>query len=251
MRITRLHKKIRSAMEKAIQEYRMIEDGDRVLIGVSGGPDSLSLLHLLKERQRYADEAHALLAVHIDLGFKQAEPENWRTLQSHIQDLGVDYRIVHTDISRHALAPDAKKNPCFICSIHRRRKIYELAHREGCNKIAYGHHKDDIVETLLINILFGRKIEAMNPVQEVFKGRMHIIRPLAYVEEELLKKFAREQKLPGLPRLCPADGRTRRQKVKEIIADLQDSEKKANIRENIFKALAHVHVDFQAHRKPN
>lgn len=232
-------------MEKAIQEYRMIEDGDRILIGVSGGPDSLSLLRLMLGRQKYGREKCDLIVGHIDLGFRQKKPTNRSRLESYFQSLDVDYRIVQTDISEHALAPDAKKNPCFICAIQRRRKTYELAHREHCNKIAYGHHKDDIVETLLINILFGRKIEAMNPVQEVFKGRMHIVRPLAYVEEELLKKFAKEQSFPKLPRLCPADGKTRRQKVKEIIATLQDTEKKANIRENIFKALSHVNIDFQ------
>jgi len=238
--ITRLHKKLSSMMEKAIRDYGMIQDGDRILVGVSGGPDSLSLLQLLLGRKAFAEERYELVVGHIDLGFRQEEPTNRSRLESHFQGLGVDCRIVPTDISDHALAPDAKKNPCFICAVHRRRKIYELAHREGCNKIAYGHHKDDIVETLLINILFGRKIEAMQPVQEVFKGKIHIIRPLAYAEEELLKKFAREQELPELPRLCPADGATRRQKVKEIIADLQAEEPKSNIRENIFKSLSHV-----------
>lgn len=242
-RTTRLHKKLRSMMEKVIREYGMIEDGDRVLVGVSGGPDSLTLLNLMLGRQAYAEEKYELIVGHIDLGFRQEEPTNRRRLDSHFESLGIDYHVVPTNISDHALAPDARKNPCFICSVHRRRKIYELAHRNGCNKIAYGHHKDDIVETLLINILFGRKIEAMHPVQEVFKGKMHIIRPLAYAEEELLKKFAREQDLPDLPRLCPADGATRRQKVKEIIATLQGEEPKSNIRENIFKSLSHVNID--------
>jgi tRNA 2-thiocytidine biosynthesis protein TtcA len=126
--------------------------------------------------------------------------------------------------------------------LNRRRKIYEIAHHEGCNKIAYGHHKDDIVETLLINILFGRKIEAMCPVQEVFKGRMHVIRPLMYVEEALLKKFASESGLPDLPRPCPVDGHTRRQKVKDLIAALQKEEKNANITGNIFKSLSHINL---------
>ena len=123
--------------------------------------------------------------------------------------------------------------------MYRRRKIYETAHREGCNKIAYGHHRDDIIETLLMNMMYGRKIEAMNPVQEVFKGKMHIIRPFVYIEETLLKQFARELKLPILPKLCPEDGSSRRQKIKEIIDHLQSEEKHANIRKNIFRALYH------------
>ncbi len=242
--ITRLHKKLRSAMEKAILEYNMIDEGDRVLVGVSGGPDSLSLLKLLHERQIYAEQKASILACHVTMGFEEKGEPSWKALEQHFQNIGVEYRIIHTDISRHALDPDAKKNPCFICSMYRRRKVYELAHTEGCNKIANGHHKDDIVETLLINILYGRKIEAMNPMQEVFQGKIHIIRPLAYVEEELLKKFAVESRLPETVRLCPVDGQTRRQRIKEMIADLQAQEKNANIRENIFKSLRHVNIHF-------
>ncbi|HEX9934852.1 MAG TPA: ATP-binding protein, partial [bacterium] len=158
--------------------------------------------------------------------------------------LGVPHCFVHTEIARSALDEQARKNPCFICSMYRRREIYRIAHAEKCNKIAYGHHQDDIVETLLINILYGRKIGAMNPVQEVFKGQMHIIRPFVYVEEELLKKYALEAGLPVLPRRCPVDGGTRRQKIKEMIRSLQKDEPHANIRKNIFKALQHVEMDW-------
>ncbi len=103
-----------------------------------------------------------------------------------------------------------------------------MAHEQRCNKIAYGHHKDDIVETLLINILYGRKIEAMNTVQEIFKGKMHIIRPLAYIEEDLLKEFAEESNLPVLSNPCPMDGHTRRQKIKELIVSPTSNEKRMN-----------------------
>ena len=244
-RITRLHKMLRSRMEKAVREYDMIRTGDRILVGVSGGPDSLSLLHLLLERCRLFDSDFSLVALHVDLGFDHVSPPVWRILEDHFRKLSLEYRIVHTQISKEALAPDAKKNPCFICAHHRRHNVYKTAHQTVCNKIAYGHHKDDIVETLLLNILFGRKIEAMNPVQEVFRGKMQIIRPLAYVEEELLKKFALESELPQLPRPCPMDGQTRRQRIKEIISRLQDQEKNANIRENIFKSLSHVNIAFR------
>ena len=242
--MTRLHKTMRNRLEKAIHDYRMIEKGDRVLVGVSGGPDSLTLLKFLHDRMVFNNQSFSLLVAHLDLGFNEPEPVSWKLLETHFRTLGVDYRIIHTRISQDALSPDAKKNPCFICSLYRRRKVYELAHREKCNKIAYGHHKDDIVETLLINILYGRKIETMNPVQEVFQGKMHIIRPLAYIEEALIKKFALEAGLPQTSRLCPMDGLSRRQRVKDIIVDLQESEKNANIRENIFRSLSHVNIAF-------
>jgi tRNA 2-thiocytidine biosynthesis protein TtcA len=247
---TRLHKSLRKCLEKAIQEYSMIEPGDRVLVGVSGGPDSLCLLQLLLERHKYIADNHILIAAHIDLGFKEEGAKNREFLKAHFQSLNVDFRIVETGISLDFLDPGATKNPCFICSHQRRREIYRLANKEKCNKIAYGHHKDNVVETLLINILFGRKIEAMHPVQEVFKGKMHIIRPLLYAEETLLKRFAKEFSLPSLKRLCPMDGNTRRDKVKAIIKDLQATEQYANIKENIFRSLHHVHLSgFQPRKR--
>jgi tRNA 2-thiocytidine biosynthesis protein TtcA len=157
---------------------------------------------------------------------------------------GVDYRIISTKISEMALDPNAKKNACFICAHHRRYEIYKLAHAENCNKLAFGHHKDDIVETLLLNILYSRKIEGMRIRQEVFQGRMYVIRPLAYLEETLVKKYAERMGIIGIPKMCKMDGESRRQTVKDLIADLQAKEKNANIRSNIFRSLYNVNVGF-------
>jgi tRNA 2-thiocytidine biosynthesis protein TtcA len=232
-------------MEKAILEYRMIEKGDRVMVGVSGGVDSLVLVKLLKERKNYIEPDFSITAVHIDLGFEKVK-EYQEKLEDFIRSLGIEYRTIATQISKAAFDPEASKNPCFICSHYRRKKIYEAAHQEKCNKIAYGHHKDDIIETLLMNILYSRKIEAMSPVQEVFKGKMYIIRPFTYVYEHSIKKFARETHLPLLKTGCPVDGTTRRDTVKAIIQNLEKKEKKANIKENIFKSLRHVNVSFNS-----
>lgn len=237
--MTQLQKTLRKKMMKALFDYQMIKKGDRILVGISGGADSLSLLKLLSDEFIQTIHPFSFTAVHVDLGFQEKELQESHVLESYFRKSGVAYQIVRTDIYHRAFAPDAKKNPCFICSMYRRRKIYETAHREQCNKIAYGHHRDDIVETLLLNILYGRKIEAMNPVQEVFRGTMHIIRPFVYIEEILLKQFAHESKLPVLPKMCPVDGSSRRQKVKEMIDRLQAEEKFANIRKNIFRSLYH------------
>ncbi|MFO7891083.1 MAG: tRNA lysidine(34) synthetase TilS [bacterium] len=241
---SKLHKLLRKQIEKGIYEYRMIEKDDRILVGVSGGVDSLALLKLLAERKKYIDPDFKLIAVHVDLGFQKTK-DHWKTLEKFFKILGVEYQIISTKISRDAFADDATKNPCFICSHYRRKTIYETAHQYHCNKIAYGHHKDDIIETLLMNILYSRKIEAMNPIQEVFKGRIYIIRPLSYVYENLIKKFAKENNLPVLRSGCPVDGNTRRDIVKTIIKNLQEKEKKANIKENIFKSLRHVNISFE------
>jgi tRNA 2-thiocytidine biosynthesis protein TtcA len=239
-----LYKTLRNRTEKAILDYQMIRPGDRILVGVSGGSDSLALLKFLKDGFIHVTNDFFLIAVHIDLGFKEDGGKLSENLERLFQEMNVEYRIVKTKISNKAFSGDAKKNPCFICSQYRRKTMYETAHENQCNKIAYGHHKDDIIETLLINIMFGRKIEAMYPVQKIFKGKMHIIRPFFYIEEALIKELALEYQFPQFPRLCPADGTTRRQKIKSIIQRLQSEEKNANIRQNIFRSLFRVNIDF-------
>jgi tRNA 2-thiocytidine biosynthesis protein TtcA len=239
-----MYKTIRNRMEKAILDYEMIQDGDRILIGVSGGADSYALLRFFGEGFIHVTNRFSIVAVHVDLGFGKGSQGIARSLEKMFKQMDVDYQIIHTTISREAFSNDAKKNPCFICSVKRRRKIYEAAHTHQCNKVAYGHHMDDVIETLLINILFGRKVEAIHPVQEVFKGKMHIIRPFFYIEEDLIKKLAAEYRFPQFPSLCPAEETSRRRKVKVLIEQLQSEEKYANIRQNIFRSLFRVNMDF-------
>ena len=242
--MNRLRRALKSRMEKGIVDFRMIRPGDRIAVGVSGGPDSLSLLNLLLDGFGYATNDFTLVAVHIDMGF--AHPGGKRNrdlLEGHFRDLRVNYRIVQTAIAEEILPPKARKNPCFVCSLLRRKAVYEAADSEKCNKIAYGHHQDDIVETLLLNILYGRKIGTMYPVQPVFRNRFTLIRPFVYIEEAQLKRFAAQSRLPLTQRLCPMDGNTRRQRVKEMIALLQRTERFANIRKNIFKSLYHMELE--------
>jgi tRNA 2-thiocytidine biosynthesis protein TtcA len=239
-RLKRLRRKIRNRTEKAILDFNMIQHGDRILLGISGGADSLSLLEFFSHGFPHVKQEFSFIAVHVDTGLNRFREK----LENHFQSLNVDYRIEHTNIARKALDPHARKNPCFICSMYRRRKIYKIAAEEKCNKIAYGHHKDDMIETLLLNILFGRKIEVMSPVQPVFKGNLHIIRPFTYIDESLVKQFAKEAVLPVLPRTCPVEGLSRRDRIRKLIRELQREETNANIRENIFKSFYHVNMDF-------
>ena len=239
-RLKRLRRKIRNRAEKAIHDFNMIQHGDRILLGISGGADSLSLLDFFLHGFPHVTREFSFLAVHVDTGLNRCREK----LQNHFQSLNIDYRIKCTNIVSEALDPRARKNPCFICSMYRRREIYKIAAEEKCNKIAYGHHKDDMIETLLLNILFGRKIEVMNPVQPVFKGNLHIIRPFTYIDESLVKQFAKEAVLPVLPRICPVEGYSRRGRIKKLIRELQREETNANIRENIFKSFYHVNMDF-------
>ncbi len=238
---TKLHRTIRKRTEKAIYDFGMINPGDRVLLGLSGGADSMALMQIFLGGFIQITSDFEWVAVHVDIGMP-VEKDVRKKWETFVHSLGIEFHLIRTQIWDSAFAPDATKRPCFICSMYRRQKIYEAADKYNCNKIAYGHHKDDIVETLLLNILYGRKIEAMHPVQEVFKGKMHIIRPFTYIEEPLIKKLSRESNLPVLPKACPMDGQSHRQKVKDMIAMLQSEEKNANIRENIFKAMSHIHL---------
>jgi tRNA 2-thiocytidine biosynthesis protein TtcA len=252
MGMTRLRRLLKSRMERGVVDFQMVQPGDRIAVGVSGGPDSLSLLNLFLDGFGHVSNDFSILAVHVDMGFDQPDPKNAQVLESHFRALRVDYRIVHTGIAGEILSPSARKSPCFLCSLLRRKRVYGVAAEEACNKIAYGHHQDDIIETLLINILYGRKVGTMYPVQPIFKNRLTLIRPFVYIQESLLKRFALESRLPDLPRLCPMDGSTRRQNVKEIISRLQHDERAADIRNNIFKSLYHVELEsFDTISKPS
>ena len=232
-------KEIRSLMGKAIHRFGMIQDGDRILIGVSGGKDSLALLHLLDERQRRVPISYELIPVHIDLGFGSGRSE---TLKDFFEAKGLTYHIKFTNIGVRANSPENRENPCFLCSWERRKLLFQIAHRLKCNKIAFGHHKDDIVETLLLNIFYSAEISTMLPFQPLFKGKITLIRPLALAEEKKIERFAREMGLPFGPSGCPFSGKTKRKEVKELIEALE--KKNRRIKGNIFRSLSNIKLDY-------
>ena len=162
-------------------------------MGVSGGKDSLSLLHLLKERLKRVPIHYELLIVHIDLGFDSGRAD---ILRDYFEKEGLTYHIEFTDIGKKANSSENRENPCFLCAWERRKKLFQLANRFKCNKVALGHHKDDIIETLLLNIFYSGEISTMLPLQSLFKGKITIIRPLSLLEEKTIEKFAREIGLP-------------------------------------------------------
>jgi len=226
-------------MGRAVHRYGLIQDGDRILVGVSGGKDSLTLLHLLQERRKRVPIDYELIPVHIDLGFDSKRAE---ILKNFFETQGLNYHIEFTDIGRRANSPENRENPCFLCSWERRKSIFHLAHRLKCNKVALGHHKDDIIETLLLNIFYSGEISTMLPVQSLFKGKITLIRPLALVEEKKIERFAREMGLPFGPSGCPSSGKTKRKEVKELIEALERKNRK--VRGNIFRSLSNVKLDY-------
>ncbi len=238
---TKLFLHLKKWLEKASLDYGMIEAGDRILVGVSGGLDSLVLLDLLDSPMVHIPSDFSLLAVNVDMGF-DPEYRGYAVLEDHLGEGGYDTVMEKTDIGPLSHSDYNRKNPCYLCSRLRRKRIFEIAAERGCNKIALAHHKDDIVETLLINILYGREISTMVPNQSIFGGKLHIIRPLAYIGESLVKKYGRERGFPAVANPCPTSGTSKRAVIKRLLGELEKDNK--DVRENVFKAMRHVKPDY-------
>jgi len=233
---------LRKNMELAIHDFNMIQPGDRILVGISGGADSFTLLQLLTANKIHVTNDISVVAAHLDLGFNPENEPQLIRLQSYFEQHGYEYYIGKSEIGPLAHSDYNRLNPCFMCSRMRRKRIFEIAHEQGCNKIAYGHHKDDIVETLLLNIFFGREISTMKPNQEFFQGRFYIIRPLAYIWEKKIKTYAASQNFPLFENICPTNKNSKRQYIKDLLNNLEKDHR--IIKENIFKSLKHVKVDY-------
>jgi tRNA 2-thiocytidine biosynthesis protein TtcA len=182
-----------------------------------------------------------LQVVHIDPGF-DATYEGYGILEDYLQTGGYDAVMEKTDIGLLAHSDFNRKNPCFLCSRLRRKRIFEIAASRGCNKIAFAHHRDDIVETLLINMFYAREISTMVPNQSIFAGELHIIRPLTYIRETLVKKYAEERRFPAIKNRCPTSKTSRRLYIKRLLDELEKENR--DIRSNIFKSMRHVKPDY-------
>jgi len=209
---TKLFLHLKKWMEKAVLDYKMIEEGDRVLIGVSGGADSFALLDLLDSQMIFVPK-FSFIAVNIDMGFDPSYLA-YNELTKYFQENNYRYVMEKTDIGNLAHSDFNKKNPCFFCSRLRRKRIFEIADAEGCNKIAFAHHRDDIIETLLINMFYGRE-----------------------------KKYSRERQFPTVKNDCPTSLTSKRVYIKNLLNELERDNKE--IRDNIYKAMSTSVVKFK------
>lgn len=221
---------------RAIGDYDMIRGGDKILVAVSGGKDSLTLLKILTERQAFVPVSYTLIPVHVDLGYACADIEG---LQSYLKQEG--HELI---VRREEVLKDKKPDQvtCFWCSWNRRKVLFQLARETGCNKIALGHHKDDIAETILMNLLFNGEISAMVPHQKMFRGKLAIIRPLAYVEEDEVCSYAASCGLPQLDGKCPNASVSQRAFAKEWIR--QARQVAPGVKTNILRSLQRIKADY-------
>ena len=216
-----------------------MDDGDRILVGVSGGKDSMALLWSLAERQRRSPVRYELFPVYVDPGFEGGFAE---ALRAQCRDIGLDLRVAYTDFGLIAHSDENRENPCFLCARLRRKRLFEIAQELGCRKVALGHNKDDIIETFFMNICFAGEVSTMIPAQSFFNGLITVIRPLAFVEEDLIRRFVRQQGLAVFHNPCPSANRTKRQEIKELLRQLYRSNPK--VKGNVFRAMRHVKLDY-------
>ena len=206
-----------SYVRKAIDDYHMIEEGDKIAVGISGGKDSLALLYALSGLRRFYPKHFDLEAITVDLGYDNFDLTDIKKLCA---ELNVNYTIVKTDIG-HIIFEDRKeKNPCSLCSKMRKGAFNEKTKELGCNKLAYGHHRDDLVETMLLSLIFEGHFYSFSPMTYLDRMGITLIRPLLYVEEADIIGFQHKYNLPVSKNPCPADGVTKREYAKNLAKQL-------------------------------
>ncbi|MBN2544706.1 MAG: tRNA 2-thiocytidine biosynthesis protein TtcA [Spirochaetes bacterium] len=232
-----LEKRISRKIGKIIFEYKMIKENDRILVGVSGGKDSLTLLHDLKRRQKSFPIKYTFEAAHIVTDFISYEKSK---IEKLFKEWDIPYHIVFVPVIKRL--KENKKMNCYWCSTQRRMELMKLAKEKKFNKIALGHHLDDIVETFLMNIFFKAEIAAMLPVFEYKKYPVTVIRPMARVKEKEIAEFAKEKNFFGLTCSCKYGKNSKRLDIKALISQIGD--KYHNLRENIFDSMKNINNEY-------
>lgn len=234
-----IDQEVRRLLGKAIYEYELIGDGDRIAVAVSGGKDSMLLLWLLRERLSRIPVSYELIAVHVDPGF---DPRGADQLESFFVREGFRHEVIRTDQGQIAHGPANKENPCFLCARLRRTTLFRKAHELGCAKIAMGHNQDDLIETFFINICYGAQVAGMVPKQPFFDGALTVIRPLALVPAAKVLRLTERLGLPIVPTCCPSAPLNKRQEMRTMLEGLY--RKNPKVRGNIFHAMSHVNLEY-------
>ena len=223
-----------SVMRKGITKYKLIRDGDKIAVGVSGGKDSVTLLKLLAEYKRFSPEKFDLLAISIDLNFTNA-PTDFSPIKDLCEDLGVEYLIEKTDIGKIVFDIRQESNPCALCSKMRKGALNSLAKANGCNKVALGHHADDLIDTLLLSLFFEGRLSTFSPKSYLDKIDLTLIRPMIMIKEMDVIGFSKT--LPVVKSACPANKVTKREQVKDILSQI--GKDIPAVRDMIFTAIIH------------
>ena len=223
-----------SPLRRAIQDFDMIQDGDKVAVGISGGKDSLALLTLLKAYQRFADHKFDLMGITIDMGFAQ---DTYKPVQEYCLAHEIEYKVIPTDIAEIVFDVRKEKNPCSLCSKMRRGALNNAIIDLGYNKLALGHHQDDVVETFLLSLFHEGRLNTFQPVSFMSRSNVTLIRPLIYAEEKNISAYARDENLPVVESPCPANKHTERETMKDILKEL--AVRYPDVRQKFASAITH------------
>ena len=211
--------KFLSLVRCAVDKYSMIEEGDRIAVGLSGGKDSVALLTALAELRRFYPKSFSVTAITLDPRF-DGNNTDYSELEELCRRLDIPYIIKRTDLGNIIFNLRKEKNPCSLCARMRRGSLHDAAKAAGCNKIALGHHMDDAAETFMMNLLNGGTIGSFKPITYLSRKDIYMIRPMILARESDTVRVVRKLQLPVVKSKCPADGSTERQEVKELLASL-------------------------------
>ena len=209
--------KMLSYLRRCVDDFDMISEGDRIAVGISGGKDSLALLVCLNALQKFYPRHFELAAVTVDLGFENL---NLDGIRDFCKGCGIDYTVIPTQIAQIVFEERKEENPCSLCSKMRKGTLNYYMREQGFNKVAYAHHRDDLVETLMMSMIYEGRLHSFSPVTYLEGIDMTIIRPFLYVPEPHIIGFAKQMQLPVLKSPCPADGHTKREYIKQLIRQI-------------------------------
>ena len=224
--------KLLSYTRRAVDDYGMIEDGDKIAVGVTGGKDSLTLLYALNHLQKFYPKKFELLAVTVNLSFGDFDLS---PIQMLCRQLEIPYQIISTEIGKILLEERKEASPCSLCAKMRKGALNQAVKDLGCNKVAYAHHQDDVIETMFLSMIFEGRFYSFSPKTFLDQTELTVIRPLIYVSEANVKGFQNKYQLPVVKNPCPMDGATKRQYAKEIIRQINLDHPGAKVR--LFHAI--------------
>ena len=231
-------KRVLSFVRRAVDDYEMINEGDKIAVGVSAGKDSLTLLCAMADLRRFYPKKFELCAITVDMGF---EGMDLSPIAKFCEELDVEYHVVPTQIYKIIFEVRKEKNPCSLCAKMRRGALYGYAKQIGCNKVAFGHHFDDVVETFMLNLFYEGRLGCFQPVTYLSNTDITLIRPMIYMPEKDVRYFASKTELPIVKSTCPADGNTEREEMKKLLASIEKTNK--GLRYRIFGAIQRGEID--------
>ncbi|HNX24521.1 MAG TPA: tRNA 2-thiocytidine biosynthesis TtcA family protein [Spirochaetota bacterium] len=229
---------IEKSVGRGINTYSLIKENDRVAVALSGGKDSLVMLETVANRRRRLPVTYDVMAVHVhvkNIGYET----DLDFLNRFCDELNVPLYIIETEAD---LERDKNKSVCFICSWLRRKELFDFVKKEKCTKLAFGHHRDDAIETLLMNMISNSSISSMPPSLSMFGGEFDLIRPLILLGEDEIREYAKLRKYPPQVKICPHGDDTRRADARRLLMEMEKIDK--NVRQNIYSAMSNIHNEY-------